>query len=120
MEEAFVRGLVRTKELATATANSSDHYVLIPPGGEPRFLTVEEVMRAFGVPSDGPLWHALRLREGVLSPQQAVSCLGRSIHVGVARRLLATLMERGLLGRSLFGLKYGSSFSEIDRSLGLT
>ena len=68
LEEAFVRGLVRTKELATATANSSDHYVLIPPGGEPRFLTVEEVMRAFGVPSDSPLWHAPPAAGGRIIP----------------------------------------------------
>ena len=82
----------------------------------PRFMTVEEVMRSFGVPSDGPLWYTLQLREGMLSPQQAVNCLGRSIHVGVGRRLVATLRDRGLLTAEVNGpfLRYGSSFSGID------
>ena len=55
-DEAFLRGVVKTVELATATANSSDHYVLLSPGKEPRFLTVEEVMRAFSVCHRGALY----------------------------------------------------------------
>ena len=107
---AFMRGVVKVKELPTATANPSDHWVILAPGKEPRFMTVQESMRAFGVPARSPLWGALTTA-GLLTAAQAVSCLGRSVHVGVARRLLASLMEDGTLKA---GLSYGSAFSGVD------
>ena len=110
-DAAFLRGVVKFTELATATANSSDHYVLLAPGKEPRFLTVQEVMRAFAIPSGGSLWKALIKPSGLLSAPQAVSCLGRSVHTGVARQLVRQLLKDGTLSE---GLTYGSAFSGVD------
>ena len=80
---AFLRGVVKQTELPTLTANASDHYVVLSSKTEPRFMTVQEVMRAFGVPAQSSLWKAL-VKEGLLTAPQAVSCLGRSVHVSVA------------------------------------
>ena len=107
---AFLKGVVKVKELPTATANPSDHWVVLAPGKEPRFLTVQESMRAFGIPARSPLWSTLAAA-GLLTAAQAVTCLGRSVHVGVARRLLSSLLEDGTLKA---GLKYGSAFSGVD------
>ena len=45
---------------STALASTSDHYVLLTPGKEPRFMTVEEVARSFGNPKASPLMRMLR------------------------------------------------------------
>ena len=55
----FLRGVVKTVALPTLVANPGDHYVLVGPGTEPRFLTVEEVARGFEVPIDSPLMGVL-------------------------------------------------------------
>ena len=107
---AFLRGVVKQQELPTLTANTSDHYVVLAPKCEPRFMTVQEVMRSFGVPAQSSLWKAL-VREGLLTAPQAVSCLGRSVNVSVARQVVATLIQSGALAP---GLSYGSAFSGID------
>ena len=107
----FMKGVVKTAELPTATASGPDHYVVIAPGGEARFMTVQEVSRSFGVPAESPLAAMLNDKKGPLTVNQAVGCLGRSVHAGVARRLVATLMERGTLAR---GLTYGSAYSGVD------
>ena len=49
-DAAFLRGVVKTTELATATANPSDHYVVLSPDRSPRFMSVQEVMRSCGIP----------------------------------------------------------------------
>ena len=46
-DSAFMKGVVRVQELATLTANASDHYLILTPGKEPRFMTVGDTMRAF-------------------------------------------------------------------------
>ena len=107
----FMKGVVKTAELPTATASGPDHYVVIAPGGAARFMTVQEVSRSFGVPAESPLAAMLNDKKGPLTVNQAVGCLGRSVHVGVARRLVATLRERGLLAR---GMTYGSAYSGVD------
>ena len=69
--------------------------MLVAPGKAPRFLTVQEVARGFMVPQESPLMRVLT--EGnLLSAGEAVSCLGRAVHVGVARQIVVTLMRRGL------------------------
>ena len=73
-------------------------------------MSVQEVARGFGVPAIGPLMKMLKAEEP-LSPNQAVACLGRSVHVKSAARVVDTLMERGVLAR---GLSYGSAYSGID------
>ena len=108
---AFLRGVVKFDELLTATANPSDHYVILTPSKEPRFMTVQETMRAFGVPAQSLLWNSLSRPSGLLTATQAVSCMGRGIHVGVARQVVATLVADGAIGP---GLAYGSAFSGID------
>jgi hypothetical protein len=109
-DAAFLKGVVKQKVLPTAVASDSDHYVVVGGGKEPRFMSVQEVARGFGVPAVGPLMKMLK-GEKPLSPNQAVACLGRSVHVKSAARIVDTLLERGVLAR---GLSYGSAFSGID------
>ena len=109
-EAAFVQGLVKTGTLPTAVANSSDHYALVTREGASRYMSANEVARAFGVPEDSRLMRALTT-PGTITPTQAVRCLGRSVHVGVARAIVRTLMARGTLTR---GLSYGSAYSGVD------
>ena len=73
-------------------------------------MSVQEVARGFGVPAVGPLMRMLKAEEP-LSPNQAVACLGRSVHVKTAARIVDTLMEQGVLAS---GLSYGSACSGID------
>ena len=42
--------VVATRVLPTAVVSSADHYVLLQPGSAPRFLSVGEVARSFGIP----------------------------------------------------------------------
>ena len=109
-DAAFMRGVVKTVELPTAVENPADHYVLVEGTGQARFLTVEEVGRAFGVPDGSPLLAMLK-DATVMTPVQAVASLGNGLHVGVARAIVATLLRRGVLTR---GLTYGSAYSGID------
>jgi hypothetical protein len=110
----FTRGLVKFKELPTALANASDHYVVLAPGEEPRFMSVEESARAFMVPETSSLMVSLvtsKTQGGWLTAAQAVSCLGRCVHVGVARQIVLLLKARGMAYR---GMRYASAFSGID------
>ena len=109
-DEQFTRGLVKTDVLPTALANPADHYVVLAPGRMPRWATVQEVARGFLVPCESPLMTMLS-REWPLSPAEAVECLGRSVHVGVARRIVRMLLMRGSICP---GLVYGSAYSGID------
>ena len=106
----FARALIKHETLPTATANASDHYVLLRPGTSPRFLSVNECARAFGIHADGALFRMLT-RTPALTPPQAVSCLGRSVHAGVARQIVRALIARGTLSA---GARYGSDCSGID------
>ena len=75
----FARGLVHTRTLPTAVANGSDHYVVVSPGAPPRFMTVEEVCRAMGLPRSSPVTDALTadgLGHETCTAIQAVSALG--------------------------------------------
>ena len=110
-DEAFMRSIVKTQELPTATANASDHYVIVEPGAAPRFMTVEEVARSMGLEDGSPLLEML-VADAWLSTNQAVSCLGRAVHVGVARRIFHALTHKGILPST--GLKYASAYSGID------
>ena len=77
-------------------------------------MSVQEVARGFGVPKIGPLIDE-DARGGhdalSLSPNQSVACLGRSVHVMSAARIVDTLLARDVLSR---GLSYGSAYSGID------
>ena len=74
-------------------------------------MTVEESMRAFGVPEKSSMWRGLRAARCPLSAAAAVSCLGRGVHTGVARQLVKMLQADGVLQE---GARYGSAFSGID------
>ena len=106
----FLKGVVKTRVLPTAVANASDHYIVVARGERPRFMTVEEVARGFGIPAACPLM-AMLAAATPLSCNVAVDCLGRSIHVVSATRIVKMLAGRGLLAR---GLRYGSAYSGID------
>ena len=110
-DSSFLKGVVKTRELPTAIASHSDHYVILQPGGGARFMSVEEVARSFGIVDGSPMMEMLKVPRGVLSKNQAVACLGRSVSVHVARRIVALLVSRGLIAR---GLRYGSAYSGID------
>ena len=115
----FTRGLVKTSYLPTAVANTADHYTVIDPGGAAvRFMRTSEVARAFMIPAESALTPVLlgqaRLGERgakALTAPQAVSCLGRCVHTGVARQLVALLRGRGSLPARP---RYGSAFSGVD------
>ena len=106
----FVRGLVHTETLPTAVASDSDHYILVERGRSPRFLTVQEVSRCCGIPDASPLMRMLG-DTSILTPNQAVACLGRGVHAGVARQIVLSLVGRGLVSPTL---TYGSAYSGID------
>ena len=102
--------VVATRVLPTAVASSADHYVLLQPGSPPRFLSVGEVARSFGIPRVSRVFRML-MSDSYLSPIQAVSCLGAAVHVDVARVLVRHLRDRGLLSP---GVRYGSACSGVD------
>ena len=87
----FMRGVVSQVSLKTALACASDHYIVVSGVAPPRFMTVEEVARAFGVPAASPLMRPLA-GEHVLTSIQAVACLGRGVHVGVAQQIVLKLV----------------------------
>lgn len=110
VSERLARGLVHRHHMPTAVANRADHYVLLSPINPPRFLTVAEVSRSFGLSCQSPLYHTLCATE-TLTPTQAVTCLGRAVHVGVAIALLDPWVGSVLPKR---GLRYASLYSGID------
>ena len=59
-------------------------------------MSVEEVGRGFGLEKESALMRMLTAPE-VLTVNQAVACLGRGVHVGVARQVVMTLRARGHL-----------------------
>ena len=74
-------------------------------------MTVEETMRAFGIPAGSRAWKELRSSQCPLGAAAAVSCLGRGIHTGVARQLVKKLVADGTVAP---GCIYGSAFSGLD------
>ena len=105
----FLSGVVHMHELPTLTSSPGNHYVVVEVGEAPRFMTVPEVARAFMVPDGGPLWEGLMSR--VVTAREAVTLIGKGLHVGVARAILRPLVDAGVLSR---GMTYGSAFSGID------
>ena len=81
--EAFVKKHVHTEFFPTAVGSGSDHYVVMAKGKPPRYMSVGEVARSFGVSEESDLYYMLEEKDS-LTPNQAVACLGRSVHVGVA------------------------------------
>ena len=67
-------------------------------------MSVAELARAFMVPSGSALW--TMLEGGVLTPNRAAECLGRSVHVGVALTITRLLQQRGIVYK---GMTYGSA-----------
>ena len=110
---SFVRGLLHRKGLPTAVASSGDHYVLVEwdAAGRAhfRFLSVEEVGRAFGLRGDSPVWAALT--GGPLNALQAVRALGNGVLQPVMRGIVRELVAAGLI---VPGGSYGGAFVGID------
>jgi hypothetical protein len=101
--------MVKTDVAPTAVASASDHYIVLLPGHPPRFATVEENGRFMGVDPASPLM--AMLAGPCLTPNQAVSAVGRGVHAHVARRLVGALLERGTLAP---WFTYGSAYSGVD------
>ncbi|KAL1527611.1 hypothetical protein AB1Y20_008997 [Prymnesium parvum] len=55
LSEDAVRALIHFEVLPTAVASAGDHYVLVGPAGAARYMSVDEVARAFGIASTSPL-----------------------------------------------------------------
>mmetsp|Transcript_18317 Transcript_18317/g.27531 ORF Transcript_18317/g.27531 Transcript_18317/m.27531 type:complete len:340 (-) Transcript_18317:118-1137(-) len=108
--EDAMRLILHMEILPTAVANAADHYLLVGPMGEARYWTVEEVARSFGIAARSRLLSAL-VNPDAMTAVQAVECLGRGAHVGVVRRIIRSLVARGLLAK---GASYGSAFSGLD------
>lgn len=75
-----------------------------------RWMSVRELAHSMGLPSDSPLTTTL-VTLTTVTTVQAGRCLGRSVHAGVARRIIATLLNEGSLAP---GLTYGSAYSGVD------
>ena len=105
-----VSRVVATRVLPTAVVSPADHYVLLQPGSAPRFLSVGEVARSFGIPRASCVYRML-MSNAYLTPIQAVSCLGAAVQVDVARVIVRHLRDRGLLAP---GVRYGSACSGVD------
>jgi hypothetical protein len=97
--------LVHTGLVPTATASRPDQFWLTE---QQRYMSVREVCRVMGVRDDNPLSSAL---QRVRCPTNAVSFLGRAIHVDVAKRILTFLKGMRVLPDQL---TYASACSGID------
>ena len=71
-----MKGVVRTTDLPTAVASDGNHYVLLRPGKGPRFMTVREVGRSFGLKEDGRLMAELQRGPPTITTNQALHSLG--------------------------------------------
>ena len=91
--EAFVKKHVNTEFFPTAVGSGSDHYVVMAKGKPPRYMSVGEVARSFGVSEESDLYYMLEDKDS-LTPNQAVACLGRSVHVGVATSVVGYVIDR--------------------------
>ena len=99
--EGVARSLVALDTLPTLVANCADAYVLVQTHRPPRFLSVQEICRAFGVP-DGPMLRTL-LRPDGITASQATACLGRGVHCGVARQLIVAMSMLGIISPTGLG-----------------
>ena len=97
--------LVHTGVVPTATASRPDQFWLTE---QQRYMSVREVCRVMGVRDDNPLSAAL---QRVRCPTNAVSFLGRAIHVDIAKVILTFLKGMRVLPDTL---TYASACSGID------
>ena len=104
---ALLRAVVYTRRLPTALASPGDHYWLVAVG---RWAAPSEVAALFGVPRQSLLGRALASSQ-LLSACEKVACLGRSMHVGDAKRALRVLQARVALPTPL---RYASLCSGLD------
>lgn len=117
-DSAFMRGCEHQLELPTLTGSRSGHWFwlhLLRP------VSVEETVRACGCEAtarpapDAPrAEEPLMLALGCLSPTEAVSCLGRSVHMVSARCVLQRLLTHRSPARLGQRLSYASAFSGVD------
>ena len=97
--------LVHTGVVPTATASRPDQFWLTD---QQRYMSVREVCRVMGLRDVNPLSAAL---QRVRCPTNAVSFLGRAIHVDIATRILTFLRGMRVLPDQL---TYASACSGID------
>ena len=109
VDATFARALLYVHSLPTLTGNPADGYFDV---GGCRWWTTHEVAASCGVPPQSGLWRALR-PSSVLSPQQQIAALGRSVHVIAAASALGPLLSH-IAGAGVRELRYGSAFSGVD------
>ena len=102
----LLRALVHTDHVPTALASPSDHFWL--PALD-RWASTAEVLHMFQVPHDSPL--AAALLTHTVPDEEAVSHLGRAVHVGCAKR---ALLEAAPLLPTSRHVRYASACSGID------
>ena len=104
---AFLARLVCETVLSTVIAKECDHPLRLDTR---QWCSPLEVSRAFGIRSFSPIHDAL----DVLTPRQAVACLGRGVVACAARAALVAAGLLELLQSLRRPLRYASAFSQID------
>ncbi|KAL1530350.1 hypothetical protein AB1Y20_001258 [Prymnesium parvum] len=72
--------------LPTAVGSAADHYVLVGPGSEMRYLPVAEVARSFGIEDSSPLMAPLLAPEVISEVQAPERCRDDEASTGEATR----------------------------------
>jgi hypothetical protein len=105
-----VRKSVRLSVLQTAVHNPADHHIVLEPGAEPRWLSVQEEARAFEMPPASPLYHVL-CETDTVTAAQAVSLFGNAVHMGAMGEVLGELVSEGEVPDNP---SYGAAFCGMD------
>ena len=104
----LLKALVHVRSIPTAVGAPGDHYWLPRLG---RWASPTEVLRLFGAPEQSSLMLAVRDGPIPISAGSVVACLGRSVHVEAALRIIRMAMDRVQLPEDP---RYAASCAGID------
>ena len=107
---AQLRKSVRLAVLQTALHNPADHHIVLEPGAEPRWMSVQEEARAFEMPPDSPL-HRVLCETDLVTAAQAVALFGNAVHMGAMGEVLGELQSEGEIPTDP---TYGAAFCGMD------
>lgn len=105
-----LRKSVRLAVLQTALHNPADHHIVLEPGAEPRWLSVQEEARAFEMPPDSPL-HRVLCETDLVTAAQAVGLFGNAVHMGAMGEVVGELQSEGEIPADP---TYGAAFCGMD------
>ena len=105
-----LRKSVRLAVLQTALHNPADHHIVLEPGAEPRWLSVQEEARAFERPPDSPL-HRVLCETDLVTAAQAVGLFGNAVHMGAMGEVVGELQSEGEIPADP---TYGAAFCGMD------